>query len=376
MRTAIPSTSRSLSLAGLVFSALPMVAQVVNEDDLRKQELRGNDAALVALEYVPEGGTVWALVAQGDRIQEVDTATWSVRRSIPLQGFGQGAALTASPDGRYMLLKGSPPPSSPDKRREAHLAVLEVRSGAVVLDVPQALDGCLIPGQEALATLNEGQVTIHDFHGGSRSMEVPGAAWALAVDPSGERFAVSRHPGTAELEQVPSMRNDRKNMKAALKYRQMVSVHRLQDGAPVRWVPAVYDLVQDLRYSTDGEVLLVHSVADPRSGIAAGGHLELVRAKDQEPLRPSFMSWTARPVPAISPDGRTLALGSTEGRNKRKLTLYELATGSTLLMIDLEQKRRYDKAEGEMHDARLGYTWLPDGRLLVAQGPAIGCYRP
>lgn len=376
MRTAIPSTSRWLSLSGLVLLTLHGVGQVVNEDDLRKQELRGNDAALVALEYIPGSGTVWALVAQGDRIQEVDTATWSVRRSIALQGFRQGAELSATPDGRHVLLKGSPAPAGPGKRSEIHLAVLEVRSGAVVLDVPQALDGCLIPSQEALVTLQEGQVTVRGFNGSSRSMEVPGAAWALAVDPSGECFAVSRHPGMADLEQVPSMRNDRKNMKAALKYRQMVSVHRLMDGALLRWVPAVYDLVQDIRYSADGEVVMVHSVADPRSGIAAGGHLELVRAKDQEPLRPSFMSWTARPVPAISPDGRTMALGSTEGRNKRKLTLYELATGSTMLMIDLEQKRRYDKAEGEMHDARLGYTWLPDGRLLVAQGPAMGCYRP
>lgn len=360
-------------LALLSLAVLQAEAQVVNEDDLRKIVLQGNETPLVALECLPDGHTVWALAKDGGRILALDTAGWSLVRTIPLQGFGRGAEMTASADGRRVLIKEFPPTGNSGKPKEAHMAVLDAATGEVVLDIPSAKDACLMPG--GLATLSGEIVTLQPFNGSPRSFPVFAAAVALAVDPEGKHVAVSICPDAASLGQVPSMRSDKKAMKAALKFRQLVAIHSVGDGSRLRIVPEVYDQVQSLRFTANGR-LLVYSVPDFRSGIAAGGHIDQVDAGTWDPLRASFMTWTPRPALAISPDGATLALSSVEGRNKRKLTLYDLASGGTRLMIDLEQKRRYDKAEGERHDARLGYAWLPDGRLLVAQGPSIGCLKP
>jgi len=349
-------------------------AQVVNEDDLRKIVLQGNEMPLVSLECLPDGHTVWAMGATGDRILVLDTAGWAVVRTIPLSGFGRGAEMTASADGRYMLLKAVPPNSDPNRPGETHLAVLDAATGSVVLDVPAARDGCLVPGSDAVAMLKDETVTVQPFRGNPRSFKVPGAAYAIAVDPEAMFIAAAVYPDAGSLGRVPAIRNDRKAVKAALKYRQMVVVHALGDGTRTNAVPEVYDLVQHMHFTDHGR-LLVYSVPDTRAGMTAGGHVEQVDLATWEPLRARFMTWTARPPLAVAPDGATLALSSVQGRNKRKLTLYDLATGDTRVMIDLEQKHRYDKLEGERHDARLGYAWLADGRLLVAQGPSIGCYR-
>lgn len=349
-------------------------AQVVNEDDLRKIVLQGNETPLVSLECLPNGHTVWAMGAKGDRILVADTAGWTVERTIPLSGFERGAEMTASADGRYMLLKAVPPNSGSNRPGETHLAVLDAATGAVVLDVPSAMDGCLVPGADAMAILNGEIVTVRPFRGTPRSFNVPGAAYAIAVDRQAKYIAAAIRPDAPLLGLVPSMRSDRKALKAALKFKQVVAIHALEDGIRAAVVPEAYDLVHGLRFTADGR-LLVYSVPDTRAGMAAGGHVDQVDAATWGPLRASFMTWTARPPLAVAPDGATLALSSVQGRNKRKLTLYDLATGDTRLMIDLEQKHRYDKAEGELHDARLGYAWLPDGTLLVAQGPSLGCYR-
>lgn len=366
---------RALMVALLGLAVLFAEAQVVNEDDLRKIELPGNDAPIVALEWLPESSTVWALCAKGDRILVVDTAAWNVASTIALKGFERGAEMIASPDGRFVLLKETPPFGPANKLKETHIAVLDAKTGTVLIDIPAAIDACLVPGNEAVAILSGELVTVRSFSGSTKSFTVPGAAFAVAIDPQAKFIAVALHPNEEFLAQVPSMRNDKKALKAALKFRHLVAVHALEDGALVRVVPEIYDVVQGLHFTADHR-LLVYSVPDMRSGIAAGGHVDQVDADSWEPLRTSFMTWTWRPPLAIAPDGATLAISSVEGRNKRKLTLYDLATGDTRLMIDLEQKRRYDKAEGELHDARLGYAWLPDGRLLIAQGPSIGCYTP
>lgn len=365
---------RAFVVALLGLAVLLVSAQVVNEDDLRKIVLEGNRSPIISLECLPDGQTVWAMPKEADRIMVVDTGTWSVVKTIPLSGFTRGAELTASQDGRFVLLKGAPPLSDPNKPKERHVAVLDAASGIAVLDIPSAMDACLVPGKDELAYMSGETVTVQSFSGAAHSFRVPGAAFAMAVDASGS-VAVGLRPNAILLEQVPSIRSDKKAMKAALKFRQVVAVHALADGSRLKVVPEVYDLVQGLRFTRDGR-LLVYSVPDYRAGFAAGGHVDQVDAATWEPLRASFMTWTVRPPLALSPNGRLLALSSVEGRNKRKLTLYDLASGETQLMIDLEQKRRYDKAEDELHDARLGYAWLPDGRLLLAQGPSIGCFQP
>ncbi|MFT3884282.1 MAG: hypothetical protein QM724_02275 [Flavobacteriales bacterium] len=375
---------RALLIALACLAVLVAAAQVVNEDELRAIPLEGNTGQIIDIAALPDGHTLLASCAKGAPLLLIDTAGWRIVRSFAVNGFVDGARLSLSGDGRHALLQEDPRFDNDSNRdQETRVAVLDLASGALVLDLPKAHDACFVPDDAAIAVLSAGTVTVHGLNGAVlRTLPIPNAANALAISPDGRTLVVGHRPTVGDLAQVPSIRNDKKALKPALKYRQLISFFDARTGQRQRMVPAIYDVVQALRFIDGGSRLLVYSIPDTRFLANAGGGLirtglvEQVDATSGEPLRASCMTRMNAPVLAVSPDAATLALSSSQGMNKRKLTLYDLATGDTKLMIDLAQRRRYDKAEDEAHDGRLGYGWLSDGRLVVAQGTHLGCYRP
>lgn len=376
---------RALCIALGCLAVLVATAQVVNEDDLRAIPLEGNAGQVIDVQALPDGHTLLLSCAKGAPLLLVDTNGWRIARTFTVDGFVDGARLCLSDDGRYALLREEPRmDTDPDHDQETRTAVLDLTSGALVLDLPKAHDACFVPGAAAIAVLSGGNVLIQPIAGGApRTLTIPQAANALACSPDGKQLVVSHRPTPEELAQVPSIRTDKKALKPALKYRQLISFFDIGSGARVRMVPAIYDVVQGLRFIDGGRRLLVFSIPDTRyqvraagAGLARTGLVEQVDVASGEPLRASCMTHMNAPVLAISPDGTTLAIGSSEGFNKRKLTLYDLDSGDTRVMIDLAQRHRADKSEDETHDGRLGYGWLADGRLVVGQGTHLGSYRP
>lgn len=379
------------ALAHASIGLYPVAAQIIDEDALRRIELPDRPGMIAGIIPVGDGRTVALSMSKGGGVLLVDTATWSVVRALPASGFHDGARLTASSDGRFLHMA--------EQYRYANLGrkdlkgrhvVLDLGTGAEMIAEDAAVDGVMDAAGRYLVTLRGEEVTVHAIigPGARRTFNVPGATNALAVTPDGRYLAVSHRPSEELLLSVPSVRNDRKAIKNALKFRQMVSIHALEDGRRITTVPEIYDIIRAMAFSPAGDRLLVYSTTDlklaPDIGarpfdfnhVDQAGHVDQVAVEGWAPLRASCMSRMSEPSLAVSPDGALLALSSTEGRNKRKLQLYETATGDTRLLIDLEQKHASDKGEGEQHDGRLAYCWTSDGRLLIGQGDHIGIYRP
>lgn len=366
-------------------------AQIIDEDALRRIDLPERPGMIAGIATVGDGRTVAVSISKGGGVLLVDTATWTVVRTLPAPGFHDGARPTASQDGRFLHLA--------ELYRYANLGrkdlkgrqvVLDLSTGAELITEEGAVEGAMDPAGRLLVTLRGEQLTVRAINNGDerRTIDVPGATNALAISPDGRFIAVSHRPTEEQLLKVPSVRNDRKAMKSALRYRQLVSIHAVADGRVVATVPEVYDIIRSMAFSPAGDRLLVYSTTDlklaPDFGarpfdfnyVDQAGHVDQVAVEGWVPLRASCMSRMSEPSLAVSPDGVLLALSSTEGRNKRKLQLYDTATGDTYLMIDLEQKRASDKGEGEQHDGRLAYCWTSDGRLLIGQGDHIGIWKP
>ena len=366
-------------------------AQLVDEDALRRIDLPERPGMIAGITPVGDGRMLALSMSKGGGVLLVDTATWTVARALPTPGFHDGARLAASTDGRFLHLA--------EQYRYANLGrkdlkgrqvVLDLGTGAEVIAEDAAVDGVMDASGRYLITLRGEEVTVQAIGsaGTRRTFNVPGATNALAVTPDGRYLAVSHRPTEESLLTVPSVRNDRKAIKSALKFRQMVSIHATEDGRLITTVAEIYDIIRAMAFSPAGDRLLVYSTTDlklaPDIGarpfdfnyVDQAGHVDQVAVQGWVPLRASCMSRMSEPSLAVSPDGALLALSSTEGRNKRKLQLYETATGDTRLMIDLEQKHASDKGEGEQHDGRLAYCWTSDGRLLIGQGDHIGIYRP
>lgn len=368
----------------------PASAQLIDEDALRRIDLPDRPGMIAGITAVGDGRTVAVSMSKGGGVLLVDTATWTIARVLSTPGFHDGARPTASNDGRFLHLA--------ELYRYANLGrkdlkgrqvVLDLATGAELIAEEGAVEGAMDPAGQWLVILRGEQLVVRAVNNGEqRTIDVPGATNALAISPDGRFIAVSHRPTEEQLLKVPSVRNDRKAMKSALKYRQLVSIHAVADGHVITTVPEVYDIIRSIAFSPAGDRLLVYSTTDlklaPDIGarpfdfnyVDQAGHVDQVAVEGWTPLRASCMSRMSEPALAVSPDGTLLALSTTEGRNKRKLQLYDTATGDTYLMIDLEQKHASDKGEGEQHDGRLAYCWTSDGRLLIGQGDHIGIWKP
>lgn len=387
----VASPERMLALALLCLLMLGCAAQVINEDALRKLPLPERPGAIACLEPLPDGHTIAAAYSKGGGIVLVDTSTWSVVRSIPIDGFHDGARLTASNDGRYLLLKEVGRFTNEGRRDiKGEQAVLDLTSGNVALR-EKAMDSAISGDGGTFATLDGEEVIVRHVPDGStvRTIRVSGATNAIAISPDGSLLAVGHTPTEALLGNIPSVRADKKGMKTAMKFRQMVSLYHLSDGMLWRTANEVYDIIRSMAFTPDGTQLLVYSSADPRLQRPSGsfndfdfslvdrpGRVEQIDARTAEPLRASFMSRMNEPFLAVAPELHLIALSSTEGRNKRKLLVFDTLTGDTRAMIDLAQKHRYDVSEGEEHDGREPYCWLQNGCLLLALGDHLALWQP
>ena len=378
--------------AALGFLAvLSTKAQIVNEDALRKVELPASDGLISCLVAMPDGHTILIGYTKGAPLRTIDTSGWNVVRTIPAASWPDGPRLEVSADGRIAHAFAQPrfADGRKDDPRVAH-ALIDPASGKTLLDF-RAKDAALSRDGLTVAQLNDEELRIVQVSDGTvlNTIRVAGATNALAYSPKSDVIAVSHRTTEALLGTVPSVRNDKKAMKSALKFRQMVSFYSTVNGSLIGTVPEVYDIVRALAFTPDGTRLLVYNSNDPSAQgstavrsvfamnlMAIPGRVEQVDVDSRTPLRAGFWSQMNEPFLAVSPSGSSIALSSSEGRNKRKLLLYDLASADTQLMIDLEQKHRCDTGEVEEHDGRLAYTWLADGRLVLALGNNLGILQP
>lgn len=383
---------RAFATALVGLAALGVWAQIMDEDLLRRITLPPRNGVIASMEVMPDGHTLVLGISKGGGLVFVDTVGWAVVRELPLTGFVDGPRTQTSLDGRRMhLAEQFRWAAATNKDYRGDHAVIDPATGKEFLRVGGALDAAMNKDGERLAALVGGTLTLFDVATGNEVLRIPveRATNAVAISPDGRHIVVSHVPSEAQLAQVPSVRNDKKAIKAALKFRQMLSVYDADNGTLVALVPEIYDVVRSMRFTVDGKRLLVLSTSDPRMAPDVGrgsgfsfnysaqpGHVDQVDMATLQPLRTGFMSRMSEPFLAVDPAITRLALSNTEGRNKRKLLLYDLSSGETLSMVDLEQRRSSDKGEGEEHDGRLPYCWTPDGRLLVGQGDHIGIWAP
>ena len=237
MRNTNTYLTRALITAMIGLVALCVEAQIIDEDQLVRKELAAHTGLITWMTMMPDGHTIAAGCSQEGGLLMIDTNSWSITRHITLDGFKYGPRVI--PAGDHLLLQeqfrldGDPNHDS----RTRH-AVIDAVSGKVLVDVANAHDGALTADGAELATLDDGVVTFRRIADAAvtRSITVPNATNAIALSPDGKLVAVSHRPTPELLATVPSVRNDKKAIKPALKYRQMVSFYSLPDGKLTRTI--------------------------------------------------------------------------------------------------------------------------------------------
>ncbi len=352
--------------------ALAQDAAQSHQDRTEKIAVGGNSTMITCLELMPDGHTLVVATRRDEPMHLVDTRDWSVVRTLPVNGFPAGPNVEASARGSYLLLheRSYLDPRANQERRTRHQLV-RATDGGDVITVSGAYDVALSPDEQRLYCLDEDHVSVLSVPGGAevQRIAVSQAGTSLAVSPDGATLVVSHRPTAQQLATVPSVRNDKKALKSSLKFREMLSAYRTADGSLVGSVPEIYDRIHKVAFHPNGQVLLVYATSDPRMtgavGAAMRGVVNLVEMPARTPLRTGFLSLMtdAHLEPNTAAD--RIALASTEGFNKRKLYVYDMATGDFTLDLDLDQRWGRDRELEEKHDGHVPYHFLADGRTLV-----------
>ena len=381
-KRSIITPERLFVVAVLALLTLLGVAQdhLTHQSQLRRVLLDRDGAMATSLELMPDGHTLVQAVVQGQPINFIDTATWTITRRIDITGFYAGPEVKCSRDGRFLHLRQQFYIDwSTNKDRAVEQRVIDATTGSVVLQIDAAHDGAW--GKDAqFATLSGGEVTFWELPAGkaAKVIRIEGATNSIAISPNGTLIAVSHHPTEQLLGTVPSMRSDKKAVKPALKYREMISLYSLPDGNLLRTIPEIYDVVYDLEFTEQGDRLLVYSAPHSKMQVSTAGrqgYVNQIAIPSGEPLRAGFVSLMNEPSMEVSYDGKLMALASAD-HGKRRILIHRLEDGEVLHLIDLDARFGEMMRSGEGHDGSVSQHWLPDGRLVIALGKHLGIWQP
>lgn len=364
---------RALALAVASLLVLLACAQEhvqSHQDRTERIAIAGNEAMSSCLELMPDGRTLLVATTQDHPIYVMDVTDWSVQRTIEVNGFYAGPEVKASRTGNYLLLRQKfYIDYRANQDRAVRYEVLDFATGKELVTVDKAHDAAISADEQHLYTLDGEQITLRKLPSGEVTgrIAVPFARNSMAASPDGRWIAVTHRPTVPQLETVPSIRNDKKALKPAQRFREMVSVYDALSGKLVGTVPEIYDRVYTMAFNEQGDRLLVYSVAHTR--VEANGTPEgvvcMVEMPTMVPLRTGFLSLMNDPQLEPNAQGDRIALASTEGFNKRKMYVYDMHTGEFTLDLDLDQRWGRDLANKEQHDGRVPYHFLADGRTLV-----------
>ncbi len=328
----------------------------------------------------PDGSKVAVSATQGSPLRFYPMDKPDEATGIDVGNWYAGSRARYSTTGRYMLLQQLfYLDYAPNKDRPIKYEVIDVANGSVVGSFNDLYAAALTPDENTVLTVDKAGLKFTDLASGKtnavRSMERTGNSVAVSTD--GKRFAVAHRPTKAEVEAMPSVRNDKDAIKKGVKQGQIVVVYDMATLQPIHSLPELFDKVFRLEYSSDGKDLWIHAKPHTRKGGNPNpnqSYVEVADARSGEMRRTSFPSLaTFEPDFRISPDGTLFAIGSTGGKFQ-EVHLYDRSTGKMVdrFVVSWRLWENLDKGEFVSGDGRLSFTFLPDNkRIILTSGNRI-----
>ncbi|MBL7965800.1 MAG: WD40 repeat domain-containing protein [Prolixibacteraceae bacterium] len=344
-----------------------------SNSDFERIKLNSTGYEYSGIALSPDGKT---LVLSGKKLSPVQLVDWSARKVISEFNSGNGiygSKVSYSETGKFILLKElSYADFSQNKDRSIDFEIVDAATGKQVRKLENVQDVVISADEQLAVCLNNDEVTFQSLVEGStlRSIKIAGAANAIALNQNGKILAVSQMISADQV--ADRFRKNKKGLKAAVKYKQLISLYDAEKGAKIATIDELYDLVYDLSFAPGGELLFVFQTPEIRTQVANNklSFINLIDAISKQPLRKGFTSMSvAQPELKISNNQKLFAINS-KGNRFQEIHLYDAETGTLQKRFELGT-RLFEKVDGEKmtSDSRPSFTFLPgDQSILIAMG--------
>ncbi len=362
-----------LSFSGIfILSSLSLWSQTSNSDFERiRLATDENEFSGIALSH--NNNTIAISTKKSSTIKIWD---WKNQKSIQEFNAGSwnlGSKISYSDGGKYLIQQEiSYLDFSQNIDRSIDFEFIASATGTQIKRFDKVQDVVISSDEKYSVCLSNDEATFWNLTTGSKlkSISIPGASKAVALSPDGKTLAVSTMIDPGDLKS--RFKKDKKGLKNAVKYKQMISLFDVQTSAKIKTVDELYDVIYNLSFSPDGALLFVSQTPDIRNQVNNNKQtiINLIEVATQEPLRKGFTSMSVnQPELKISNDQKWFAI-SSKGIRFQEIHLYDSETGTLQKRFELGN-RLFEKVDGIKltSDSRPSFTFLPDNQsILIAMG--------
>jgi len=364
---------RMLFIPGfLILPSLSVRSQTSNSD-FERIKLVSDESEFTGLAISPDQKTIALSLKNSSPVKLIDWASQKITREIHVGNWNSGSMLSFSDGGKYLLLQEIGwTDFSQNKQRSTDFEIVDVVSGNSIRKFSKVQDVFVSSDEKQAISLSNDEITFWNLPSGSKekSFKIAGSGNAIALSPDGKTLAVSQM--VTEDEFKDQFKKDKKGLKYAVNYRQLVSFFNAEDGRIIKTISEFYDVIYDLRFLPEGDILFVNQTRDIRIQIKEKqlSYINLIAVVRMEPLRLGFTSMsTAQPELKISSDKKLFAINS-KGNRFQEMHLYNFETGELEKRFELGH-RLFEKVDGEkmVNGSHPAFIFLPgDQSILVAIG--------
>lgn len=348
-----------------LFAVSPLLAQRQN---FREIELPGNTNYLCSIELAPGGRTLAIATAEGN-LFFWDVASQQVTQRFIIDGFKHGPYISYSADGRYLLfLEQYFTDWALNKDRPSRAAVVDVATGKILLSREEAHAAQLMPDSRSLVTLEGASVVFTEIETNKVTYRFnpPNLSNSFGINHDGTMLVVAQKPTEDDLKNIPSLRNDKKAVKEAVKYREVAVGYSMGDFKPLYVVNDIMDIIFSMRFTPDGETLLLFNAPNTKLRFSAGSvrnaYVQVVNPRNGEVSRVLFPTNATEPIYKESPDGLYVGVASVEHQRTvaNSVLIFDRSTGQTLKRFKNDFRLSENNVMG-----RASFAFLPDEKTIA-----------
>lgn len=349
-------------------------AQNVNED-MEKFQLGDNEAMITSIAMSPDKKTIAAGLHQGFPIHIYDFESRKVIKKIDVKGYYAGPRVRYSSNGKYLILQQQFYADwNSNKDKPSNYMVVDIENNEMLYEKDNLQYAEITRDSKYFVTLADNEITYYTLENKKKvkSFKLKKLSNAFTISPDGSKIAIAHYPDKKDVANIPSIRNDKKAQKLALKYREMVTIIDANTFEEETTINEIYDIAYEMKFDKDGNHLLLFCLPHKKVGQQGGGkqgYINVINGKTYEPMRNSFMTTSVmEPDIKMSSDGKMLGIVSTDGQGSPNLNIYDFSTSKMLFSFNRKSRISDAFREKEM-GGFWSFVFLPGNKsVMVSSG--------
>lgn len=351
-----------------VLLTLNLAAQDVNKNFDRWQ-ISDERINISGMDLSPDEKSIAIVLQQKEKILIYDIDSKEVKQEIDFskQFFDLGYNIKYSPNGNYLLVSMKVLEYSFKKAAEGSHYIIDLASGKTIQTFNKINDAKFTPDEKQIVTLENGTIYFRDIVTGkvNRKFSPEDACNAIAISPDGKDIAVVKRPTKAEAKMLAGKNVSKKRIKAAAKFKHLITVYDVESLELKNLIPEFYDNINLLFYNKDGSKLMSFNVATNSYVNVA------LPNEDYASSREAYLSRTTlQPEFAYSHNQQYFAISTVE--KFPSLNVYNVETGSMLDIYDTKMRIWKNIKEGVYAGSNTSFVFLPgDKYILMGYGNSL-----